>query len=87
MAGKDTTAKASGGQGGFTLHPMLTVLNLDCPDPGFATGGASRSLGRKASYSRGSSSTRGGTRGRGRGGKKAAAKPRSKTGAFRAADD
>ncbi|KAI9455466.1 hypothetical protein BJY52DRAFT_644702 [Lactarius psammicola] len=52
----------------------------DCPDPGFPTG-ASRGSSRKASSSRGTS------RGRGRGGKKAVSKPRSKTGAFRAADD
>ncbi|KAH9985368.1 hypothetical protein BJV77DRAFT_1032773 [Russula vinacea] len=60
----------------------------DCPDPWVSTGsGRGRGLGRKASFSRGSSSTRGGSRGRGRGGKKAATKPRSKTGVFRAADD
>jgi len=60
-------------------------FSKDCPDPWVSTRG-SRGLSRKASF-HGSSSTRATSRGRGRGGKRAATKPRSKTGAFGAADE
>ena len=63
-----------------TLFSLSRMMNADCPDPGFSTG-PSRGSGRKASSSRGTS------RSRGRGGKKAVSKPRSKPGAFKAADD
>ena len=83
MVRMDTIAKASDGHEMWPAHhTVLIPAQLDCPDPWVSTGSGrgGRGLSRKASFSRGSS------RGRGRG-KKAVTKPRSKTGAFRAADD
>ena len=84
MGRRDTIARVRNHSVPFFLlliHARMDALIFtDCPDPGFTTG-AGRGSGRKASSSRGTS------RGRGRGGKKAVSKPRSKTGAFRAADD
>jgi len=88
-----TTAPKSRGTTGTTGVECFKCgsnghYDKDCPDPWVSAGSTrgGRGLSRKASFSRGSSSTRGSSKGRSRG-KKTTTKPRSKTGAFRAADD